>query len=221
MKKIQGPPDTYHPGWGGAGKILAAPQTRERLPKAPYRPGSPPHERRAVEGAGGWKNYRRTPPPLGGAPHLGGVVHASTQGVGLGADPWGRPHLHTLPPPQWQPSIPPAPQPPQVVTRGRGAPTGLASLGLSYATLQAFSAALQGVVTAGVVSSLPSPAPATPEGKVTRLSLLHLRFACGVVGDRDLPPIWDVVLQGRGKMEGLATLNQDMMRGLQSCRQVS
>ena len=66
---------------------------------------------------------------------------------------------------------------------------GLATLSLLDATLQAFSASLQGVVTAGVVSVLPSPSPATPRGKFARLSLLHLHFLCGVAGDIDLPPI--------------------------------
>ena len=73
---------------------------------------------------------------------------------------------------------------------------GITALGLSDAHLQAFTAALQGVVTAGVVSSLPSPSPAAPGGRVDRLSFLHLRFACGVAGDSDLPPIWDVVALG-------------------------
>ena len=53
---------------------------------------------------------------------------------------------------------------------------GLSSLGLSDATLQTFAAALQGVVTAGMVSALPSPSPVSPWGKVARLSLMHLRF---------------------------------------------
>ena len=36
----------------------------------------------------------------------------------------------------------------------------------------------------------------------------------------DLPPIWESVAQGRGEMDGLATLNQALMRGLPSCRQI-
>ena len=103
---------------------------------------------------------------------------------------------------------------------GGGAPTGIAALGLSDATLQAFAAAMQSVVTAGVVAALPSPSPAAPGSKVARLSLLHLRFACGVAGDDDLPPLWEAVALGRGKTEGLATLNQALMRGLPSCRRV-
>ena len=46
--------------------------------------------------------------------------------------------------------------------------------------------------------SLP-PAPATPVGKVTCLSLLHLRFVCGVTGDRNITSIRDLVAQGQGK----------------------
>ena len=62
------------------------------------------------------------------------------------------------------------------------------------------------VVTAGMVSALPSPSPAASVVKVTNIYLPHIRFACGVVGDSDLPPIWDAVVQGRSKTEGLATL---------------
>ena len=71
-----------------------------------------------------------------------------------------------------------------------------------------------------MVSALPSPAPAAPVEKVSCLSLMHLRFACGVAGDTNLPPIWDAVSQGQGKTEGLATLNQPLMRGLLSFRRV-
>ena len=97
---------------------------------------------------------------------------------------------------------------------------GLAALGLSDATLQALAAAMQSVVMAGVVSALPSPSPAALGAKVSRLSLLHLRFACGVAGDDDLPPLWEAVALEWGKTEGLATLNQALMRGLPSCRRV-
>ena len=97
---------------------------------------------------------------------------------------------------------------------------GLAALGLLDATLQAFAAALQGVVTAGVVSSLPSPPPSVPGRKVTCLSLLHLHFASGVEGDSELPPIWEAVTRGRDKTKGLETLNQALMRGLLYLRRV-
>ena len=88
---------------------------------------------------------------------------------------------------------------------------GRAVIGLSDATLQAFVAALQ-----VVVSAVPSPLPAAPGVKVACLSLFHLRFACGVAGDNDLPPLWEAVALRRGKTEGLATLNQALMRGLPS-----
>ena len=61
---------------------------------------------------------------------------------------------------------------------------------------------------------MPSPAPSGPTGKVVTLSFLHPRFACGVAADEDLPPIWESVARGRGKMDGLATLNQALMRGM-------
>ena len=38
--------------------------------------------------------------------------------------------------------------------------------------------------------------------------------------DGDLPTIFEAVARGKGRMEGLATLNQDLMRGLSSCLQV-
>ena len=55
-----------------------------------------------------------------------------------------------------------------------GAAAGLSALTLSDATLQEFTASLQGMVAAGVVLDLPFPSPATPGGKVARFSLLHL-----------------------------------------------
>ena len=86
--------------------------------------------------------------------------------------------------------------------------------------MHAIAVALQGVVANGVAVALPSPAPSGPTGKVATLSLLHLRFVYGVAMDVDLPPIWESVARGRGKMDGLATLNQALMRGLPSCRQL-
>ena len=78
---------------------------------------------------------------------------------------------------------------------GRGYPTAalpapvLAMLGLLYATVHAFADVLQEMVVAGVGVDLPSPSPSAPMGRVAALSLIHLCFACGVVGDSDLPPI--------------------------------
>ena len=86
--------------------------------------------------------------------------------------------------------------------------------------MHALAAPLQGVVANWVAAALPSPAPAGPTGKVATLSLLHLRFVCGVAADVDLPPNWESVARGRGKMDGLATLNQALIRGLQSCRRI-
>ena len=54
--------------------------------------------------------------------------------------------------------------------------------------MHAFVLAMQGVVANGVAAALPSPAPSGPMGKVPTLSLLHLRFVCGVAADVDLPP---------------------------------
>ena len=93
----------------------------------------------------------------------------------------------------------------------------LVALGLYDSALHAFAAALQGVVAAGVSAALPSPAPSGPTGKVATLSLLHLRFSFRLVVDVELPPIWKVIARGRGNMEGLATLNQALMRDLPSC----
>ena len=57
--------------------------------------------------------------------------------------------------------------------------TGLAALDLSDSALHSFSAALQGVVAAGVSAVVPFPAPYTLTGKVATLTFLHLRFVCG------------------------------------------
>ena len=95
---------------------------------------------------------------------------------------------------------------------------GLAALGLSESTIHAFAAALQGVGTAGVSAAVPYPAPSAPTGKVVKLSLQHLRFACDVEVDGDLLPIWEAVAQGKGIMEVIATLNHSLMKGLTSCR---
>ena len=94
--------------------------------------------------------------------------------------------------------------------------TGLMSLGISYSALHAFAAVLQGVVISGVSVTVPSPSPSIITVKVTTLSLLHLRFACRVEMYRDLPPIWVWFVQVKGRMEGLATLNQVLIQGLSS-----
>ena len=90
----------------------------------------------------------------------------------------------------------------------------LAALGLSDSALHALSAALQGMVSDGVSASVPSPDPPAPTGKVATLYLLRLRFAYRVAADWELPRIWDAVSQEKGRMEGLSTLNQALMRGL-------
>ena len=98
------------------------------------------------------------------------------------------------PPPPYLPGLPPPPHPPTQgfppggwVPPGEGGQqvrlppaTGIVDLGLSNSALHAFEAYLQGVATAGVSAELPSPAPSVLTGKVAKLSLLHLRFACGV-----------------------------------------
>ena len=96
----------------------------------------------------------------------------------------------------------------------------MGALGLSDAAVHNFSSALQEVAMAGVEASLPSPSPATPEGRVMNLSILQILFACRLAGDRDLPPIWVAVARGKIRMEGLTTLNQMLMRGIPSCSRV-
>ena len=98
--------------------------------------------------------------------------------------------------------------------------TGLADLCLSESALHAFAVTMQGVVAAEVSAAGPPPAPSGPTGKVATLSLLHLRFACGVSVDGDLHPIWEAFAQGKGRMDGLDTLNQSLMWGLPSCCRV-
>ena len=38
--------------------------------------------------------------------------------------------------------------------------------------------------------------------------------------DADLPSIWEEEARAKGRMEGLATLNQTLLRGIPSCRRV-
>ena len=92
---------------------------------------------------------------------------------------------------------------------------GMGALGFFDVAVHIFAAALQGVVTSGMEA--PPPPPAAPEGRVTALSILHLRFACGVAGDGEMSPIWEAVTRGKGRTESLATLNQMLMRGITSC----
>ena len=101
------------------------------------------------------------------------------------------------PPPPYPPGLTPSSPPPThgFPTRGWVPPeegeqqvrpppaTGLAALVLSESALHAFAAALRGMVAAGVSVALPSPASSGLTGKVAILSLLHLRFACGVALD--------------------------------------
>ena len=60
--------------------------------------------------------------------------------------------------------------------------TGLAYLGISDATIHAFTEALQGVATAGVGAVLPYYSPAAPTGKVATLYILHLGGSDGSGG---------------------------------------
>ena len=64
---------------------------------------------------------------------------------------------------------------------------------------------------------MPSPALSALTGKVATFSLLQIRFVCRVAVDGDLPPIWEAFAQEKGGIEGLATLNQILIRGLASC----
>ena len=96
--------------------------------------------------------------------------------------------------------------------------TGIMSL--SDADIHDFTSALQGVVMEWVEAALPSSSLAAPVGRVVTLLILHLRFACGVAGDGDMPPIWEAVDRRKCSTEGLATLNQTFMRGLRYCCRV-
>ena len=88
------------------------------------------------------------------------------------------------------------------------------------AAVHAFAATLQGVVVAEVGSDLPSSSHTAPVERVTSLSIIHLRFAYGVTGDGDLYPISEALERGKGRTEGLKTLNQALVRGLPSGHRV-
>ena len=78
--------------------------------------------------------------------------------------------------------------------------TGLAALGLSDSALYSFPASLQVMVATAVSAAVLSSALSSPTGKVATLSLLHLRFACGMAVYGDLPPIWEAVAWGKGPL---------------------
>ena len=52
------------------------------------------------------------------------------------------------------------------------------------------------------------------------LLLLHLRFACGVAGDTDLPLIWEEEYRAKGRTKNLTTLKHTLLRGIPSCWRV-
>ena len=93
----------------------------------------------------------------------------------------------------------------------------LAALILSDTAIHAFTAALQGVLAAGVGAAFPSHYPEAPTRKVATLSLLYLRFVCGVTEYGDLPPIWEALARGIRRTEGMSNLNQALMWVLSSC----
>ena len=109
---------------------------------------------------------------------------------------------HTLPtstpaPISAQAPTPPPPSPPQPprewTNQGSTAEPpapGLEDLGISGSAVHTFVSPLQVVVMAGMGLALPSLSPIAPLGRVAALSLIHIRFACGVAADEDLPPIW-------------------------------
>ena len=96
---------------------------------------------------------------------------------------------------------------------------GLEALCISDAVVHAFASALQVVVMRGLVVALPSPSPAASSVRVTALSLLYLRFEYGLMGDANLPLIWEDVGRTKRRIEGINTLNQTILRGI--CRNMS
>ena len=77
---------------------------------------------------------------------------------------------------------------------------------------------LQGVVASVLVTVLPPPETSAPSEKVASLYLLHLRIDFIVSGDAGLSRIWEEVAQCWGQTEGLDILNQALLRGILSFR---
>ena len=61
------------------------------------------------------------------------------------------------------------------------------------------------------------PYPVTPAGRVAALFMLHIHFVCSVEGNGDLYNIWEEVDKDKGHTEGLATLDQALLRGITLC----
>ena len=68
-----------------------------------------------------------------------------------------------------------------------------------------------------MLAAIPPHSPVTPSRRFPTLSILRLRFTCGVEGYRDLTPICEAVTRGKVRMEGLVTLNQTLIGGIPSC----
>ena len=180
-----------------------------------------------------WKQLVHSPyesSPPGGHPWHIFIAGAPRPHNGLHWGEWT--HSSSTPTPYLHRSPPPPPPPTQgflsvewVLPEGGGAtseaapihgPRGPRSFGLFSPRLH-ISAARRGSGW-GQHGSAP-PFPSAPTGKFATLSLLHLCFACGMAVDGELPPIWEAFAQGKWRFEGLATLNQALMRGLLSyCR---
>ena len=156
------------------------------------------------------------PAPQSGNRMLGRAVKPAGDPCTHVGSQWGGGHITRPPLPPYPPGPPSPPPPPtQGFLSGYWVPpvggwqqvspppaTSLASLGLSDSAIHTFTTALQVVVAAGVSLAVPSPSPSALTGKVMTLSLLHLRFTCGVAVDGDLPPNWEAVARVKGADRG-------------------
>ena len=66
----------------------------------------------------------------------------------------------------------------------------------------------------GVVTELLTPEPYFPTGKVHPIYLFNIHYSCGVEVGVDLTPIWEELERRKEKMDGLVTLNKDLLRGI-------
>ena len=62
--------------------------------------------------------------------------------------------------------------------------------------------------------NLPPSAPTQPAVRLATLSLLHIQFACDMVGETNMPPIWVNIVRCPGMEDIIFNINKDLIIGI-------